>query len=381
MGLKYPREVILAYIEKYITTDWSENQEWINVDSIFTSDNKKRLGFNVEKGFVNDFKMGQNWTLESFIAEHQDVPEAAARTILMRMMIELKKSGVIKSIKLTEEKHVREEAVELDRMQKHQVPPFTSFNDMGSILRRRAIKFLEKRKISEKHIKKFRLTFVDQQHCWNCDGEDEDCPVCKGQGYNPYYGRIIIPTYENENLVFFQARDFMGKELRYRNPEMQKKYVVPFYDQLESESRIVVVEGPFDAMTLVDENVTCMMGPNLSIPQALKIFQKKPKEIIFAPDYDDKPETRQRIQSAMRKNIEKIMTLSNNTVPVYTYEWYRIPEVKQRLLDQMKFGDRYDKSEIKKDLNDFNISTIQETYLKNVSDKFSMIKEKLGAIK
>ena len=71
----YPKEVIIAYIEKYITDDWSltEGSKWINIDSIYTKDTKKKMGFNFETNLVNDFKMGQSWKFEEFVSEHQEI--------------------------------------------------------------------------------------------------------------------------------------------------------------------------------------------------------------------------------------------------------------------------------------------------------------------
>ena len=88
----YPKEVIIAYIEKYITDDWSltDGSKWINIDSIFTKDTKKKMGFNYETNLVNDFKMGQYWKLEIFVAEHQEISEQAARSLLFKLAMDLK---------------------------------------------------------------------------------------------------------------------------------------------------------------------------------------------------------------------------------------------------------------------------------------------------
>lgn len=377
----YPKEVIIAYIEKYITDDWSltEGSKWINIDSIFTKDTKKKMGFNYESNLVNDFKMGQNWNLEEFVAEHQEISLQSAKSLLFRLAMDMRKNKNISFTPIVRNPYKIEEAVDLESIKKYLIPPTRNFGDTFSDLNKKAMSFLNKRGLSSEHIKKFNLSFVDQKNCWHCDGEDEDCPVCKGKGYNPYYGRVIIPTYENGKVVYFQARDFLGKELRYRNPSMERKYVVSFYDLLKEQDRIIITEGPFDAMTLLNDSVTCMMGAHLTDSQILKIMKKSPKEIIIAPDFDPDSEVRKRIMAQLDKNIQKIIKLSDNKVDVFVYEWYKIPEVKERLIEQFRKPYLYN-DDIKKDINDFQITTIQETYLNNVSDIYSKLRTKLQEI-
>ena len=94
----YPKELIIAYIEKYITDDWSlsEGSEWINLDSPFVRDTQKRLGFNYVSNVGNDFKLGQSWqSFDKFVAFHQEISEPNARSLLMRLFLELKKNNKI----------------------------------------------------------------------------------------------------------------------------------------------------------------------------------------------------------------------------------------------------------------------------------------------
>ncbi len=377
----YPKEVIIAYIEKYITDDWSltEGSKWINIDSIFTKDTKKKLGFNYETNLVNDFKMGQNWKLEDFVAEHQEISLKSAKGLLFRLAMDLKKNKNFSFTPIVREKYHVEEAVELESIRDYLIPPSKNFGDTFSDLNRKATTFIKKRGITSDHIKKFNLTYVDQKRCWHCDGEDEDCPVCKGKGYNPYYGRIIIPTYENKKLVYFQARDFLDKELRYRNPSMERRHVVSFYDLLKENDRIIIAEGPFDSMTLLNYNSTCMMGAQLTDSQILKILQKHPKEIVVAPDFDPDAETRKRIMVQLDKNIQKLIKFSENKIDIFVYEWYKIPEVKDRLIEQFRKPYLYE-DDLKKDINDFQINEVHDTYLKNVSDIYSKLRTKLQEI-
>ena len=202
-------------------------------------------------------------------------------------------------------------------------------------------------------MKKFNLQYVDDFNCWHCNGRGEidggACTICdKTSGKNPYYGFLIIPTYENGKLVYFQARNTDKTSFRYRNPPIPRIQAVYFYDQLKENDRIFITEGPMDAMSLINYSATCVMGNRLSDPQALKILNKKPTEIIFIPDWDKDLETRKNIFKALNKNIAKIKYhLQDENIKIGVYEWY----IKYK--EELKDGK-------KKDINDFGISVIEE---------------------
>jgi len=202
--------------------------------------------------------------------------------------------------------------------------------------------------------------YVDEVDCWHCHGsgkvDDEDCPTCdRSSGKNPYYNFMIIPSYENGKFVYFQARNTdMKSTFRYRNPPIPKNQVVYFYDHLKKNDRIFITEGPFDAMTLKNYSATCVMGNRLSDPQAQKILQLEPKEIIFVPDYDQDLETRKNIFKSLKKNIDRIKFHANKSLPIGVYEWYKKCE-----------------SPNKKDINDFNLTTIEEDLIKYEPNKHS----------
>ena len=224
MGIVFPREVILEYINKYIgETDIAEHNDWINIDSVFDSDNKKRLGFNISRNWVNDYKVGGSWSLEMFVSEHQNISKESAKMLLIKLFFELKKGNkTFTKIERVDSDYGKKELVELEGLPSYLIPPSRQFSEKSE-LKRKAVNFLISKNLFSEHIDKFGLTFVDQKSCWHCDGVgDQDCPVCKGKGYNPYYGRVIIPTTEKGNIVYFQGRSFMGSELRYRNVSGEK---------------------------------------------------------------------------------------------------------------------------------------------------------------
>lgn len=334
MSRIYPREVILEYLQTYVTEDYKENEndvgDWINFNSTLTHDGKYRMGINVDKNYVNDFKTNYSNSLVGFVAENQDISIKEADMLLLKIFLNQKKNGVAFHKKETS----IEEPTELQEIKDH--TPWKEFDkeSMRDRIGRKAFSYLLHRGFNAHHIKKFKLKYVNQEDCWKCGGYGEDsegeiCNNCKGSGKNYYYGRIIVPTFEDNKLVYFQGRDFLNrKDFRYMNPRIGKKQVVFFIDNIREGEPVYICEGPFDAMTLIDYPSTCLLGPTISDAQAIKILDKKPSEVIFVPDNDEKSETRQRIIKSMVKNIKKIKVLSDNKIPIGIYQWYKESEKK-----------------------------------------------------
>lgn len=342
----YPEEVILEYITQYITEDYniSPDGNWININSVFTQDNRYRMGFNIPGNYIHDFKIDESWNLEDFVKEYHNIPENRAKEILMKIFMRYLKDGV--KLKKPVKKYIP--ALDLDELKT--IPEMKSLCDkhvMRNKIGRKSIIYLLHRGFEYKHIKKFNLMYSDQWECYRCHGhknEKETCPVCKDSGINPYYGWLIIPSYENGKLVYFQGRNLdKNSNFRYRNPKnIAKSQVVFFYDQLKENSRIFITEGPMDAMTLIEENVCCIMGNRISDPQVEKILKKNPKEIIFIPDWDETQEKRNIISKSIKKNIETFKKHLIHPINIGIYSWYK------------KYG------HLGKDLNDIHHSKIEE---------------------
>ncbi len=127
--------------------------------------------------------------------------------------------------------------------------------------------------------------------------------------------RIIIPSYEEGNLVYFQARDYTGKSnLRYVNPPkeiQQKSIVIPFYDQIIEEQPIFISEGPWEA---IQYSGTYMLGPMLSDRQVYKLKKKKPTSVYFIPDNDE---------TGRRKLVGNINSICRfMDIPIYIIKWW-----------------------------------------------------------
>jgi DNA primase len=120
-----------------------------------------------------------------------------------------------------------------------------------------------------------------------------------------YNNRIIVPFYENGEIVYFIARDFVGSKLRYMNPAgvNSKQFL---FNKDEIENTVCICEGVFDAMSFDEQVGTAMIGAELSKQQAVKIWQSAPENIIYVPDNDE---------TGMKNIDNNINTLYNNKIP------------------------------------------------------------------
>lgn len=105
-----------------------------------------------------------------------------------------------------------------------------------------------------------------------------------------YAGRIIIPMYEGERLVNFQARDFLGREPRYLSAHVSQgadRNTIFNLDRASQSGLLMVVEGPFDVLRLPDYAIALLGSTKWNEQKRERIIQANPKIILLALDNDD----------------------------------------------------------------------------------------------
>lgn len=68
-----------------------------------------------------------------------------------------------------------------------------------------------------------------------------------------WYGRLIIPTYQNNKLVFWQGRDLTDMHVKkYLSPNVLRENILTGYEEIEryTDEPLYIVEGWFDAFHL-----------------------------------------------------------------------------------------------------------------------------------
>lgn len=106
--------------------------------------------------------------------------------------------------------------------------------------------------------------------------------------------RVVVPVVENGELVFFVARLFRGKGLKYRYPTVAQaggrgpSDVLFNLDGVKGRPRVRIVEGVFDAMAEVrrGEAAVAMLGMGLSLTQVAKLAMAGCREAVVECDND-----------------------------------------------------------------------------------------------
>jgi hypothetical protein len=133
-----------------------------------------------------------------------------------------------------------------------------------------------------------------------------------------YWGRIIIPCFEDGKLVYFTARTTQGEDKwKYLNPPKDivpigRENVVFNIDSLEPGQPCIIVEGQLNAMILGLRAVACL-GKQVTEVQIAKLIAKGCSEYICGLDDD-----------AWEQNIALAKTLAGRTkAKVTLVEWPR----------------------------------------------------------
>ena len=128
-------------------------------------------------------------------------------------------------------------------------------------------------------------------------GFDPDELSKAGWGYgtkDKYFGYLIIPFHENGQLVYFNARLFIGNGPRYNNPDVSdsglgKSFIIYNKDALYMYKSVYICEGAINAQTMGERGIASG-GKAISRYQINEII-KSPVEritILFDSDAKDK---------------------------------------------------------------------------------------------
>ena len=98
-----------------------------------------------------------------------------------------------------------------------------------------------------------------------------------------WFGRLIIPIYKDNQLIFYQGRDLTGKRRRkYLSPDVPRDNVLFGYDELfkNTDFPINIVEGWFDAFAI---SGVAVFGNQLTTNQ-INWLRQSSREKVIIPD-------------------------------------------------------------------------------------------------
>lgn len=98
-----------------------------------------------------------------------------------------------------------------------------------------------------------------------------------------WYGRVIIPIYKDNKLVFYQGRDLTNKaKKKYESPGVTRECVLYGYDKLfkDRDLPLYIVEGWFDAFVI---DGVAILGNELSQSQ-IEWINRSYRKKVYIPD-------------------------------------------------------------------------------------------------
>lgn len=97
-------------------------------------------------------------------------------------------------------------------------------------------------------------------------------------------GRLIIPYYRDNKVVWYQGRDLReDSNMRYLNAETESECILSSYEPLfeHTDKPLYIVEGFFDAMSI---GGIAIFGNTLKAGQ-IKLLQKSKRRKVYVPDF------------------------------------------------------------------------------------------------
>lgn len=231
------------------------------------SKSKKRLHVKYENGkaFYNCFNCGRSGTFVELYSELKGVSVSEAIKVL-----EISDFNDIKNL-FTKREVIKEEKDKSVKNHNYILDDCLSLDETPS-------------SYIDKQYKKMLVEFVEKRMV---PPEYKIFVAVRGE----YKGRIIIPIYKGNDIVYFQGRASDGDAfLKFKNPEVEKSNIIMNIDNFKKDKYVIVTEGVMDAMMVEDFQGTCVLGGSVSDEFLSKIYKCSEKGIIIAVDNDERGE-------------------------------------------------------------------------------------------
>ena len=131
-----------------------------------------------------------------------------------------------------------------------------------------------------------------------------------------YRERIIIPIYENDDIIYFQARSlYKNSSTKYLNPVVEKSGIIFNKDNFNREKDIYITEGILDAQSIGYQGTTCL-GKTITddFLKTLKTFTDKKLVIVLDNDKDGLKNLSEIMKNSIYKNSLKYFLMPNTNI-------------------------------------------------------------------
>jgi len=130
----------------------------------------------------------------------------------------------------------------------------------------------------KKRYQKQLKDFVTARHI----PDDHKCYVAYS---GKYKGRVIIPVFVDDSLMYFQGRSlFDNIEPKYLNPDVDKTGIVLNSDMFNKDRSIIVTEGIIDSWMVEHNQGTPCLGSYFSDDLIKKLLKMTTKKVILCFD-------------------------------------------------------------------------------------------------
>ena len=73
-----------------------------------------------------------------------------------------------------------------------------------------------------------------------------------------FRNRVIMPIYQDNKMVYFQARTLTGSEKKYKNPTAPKQHIIFQKDIWDTTKPVIITEGLLDALSVGNQGTMCL---------------------------------------------------------------------------------------------------------------------------
>lgn len=244
--------ILLTYLEGLLGKSWKRARDNYAFHCPFCNHKKPKLEINLQSN-----EKGENpW--ECWVCQTRG---RTIKSLLYQLKVPKNQAvGILKYVKKGDSNYkVNEELLTLPKEFK-----LLSEASATSIIGNKIKKYLHSRGISDLDILKYSIGYCTS---------------------GPYSGRIIIPSYDNNNkLNYFIARTYENNFRKYKNPSSSKD-IIFFENTINWNQPVILVEGVFDAFA-VRRNVIPILGKNMSKNLMKKLASSPLKDVYIALDKD-----------------------------------------------------------------------------------------------
>ena len=96
-----------------------------------------------------------------------------------------------------------------------------------------------------------------------------------------FKNRVILPIYQNNQMIYFQARTLTNSSKKYKNPISPKQHIIFNKNNWDTSKPIIITEGMLDTLSIGNQATMCL-GSSIST----EFLQNIPTIPIIALDND-----------------------------------------------------------------------------------------------